>query len=216
MPPPGWCRSSRATATGSAGGTSPTSRPRSPTRSPSAPCYELDGLPDGPRRSCSRPTLRRAAGRPRPILTVGSLEHVAALSSWPGRVIVKLASSMRRYGGGIELVEKPRATGLRVDGVGDPSAPRRQRRRPPRRDRALAGRGRPGARRCGSATSRRRTYALLPTSHRYRLRLGTALWHGDKSRAAARGATCSHTTHDRRAASGRLPARHGRATTARW
>ena len=33
-----------------------------------------------------------------PILTVGSLEHVAALRGWSGRVMVKLASSMRRYG----------------------------------------------------------------------------------------------------------------------
>ena len=36
-------------------------------------------------------------------------------------------------------------------------------------------------------------YALLPTSHRYRLRLGTALWHGDKS-ALRLEASVLHTT----------------------
>ncbi len=34
----------------------------------------------------------------RPILTVGNAHHVGALDGWPGRVIIKLASSMRRYG----------------------------------------------------------------------------------------------------------------------
>ena len=36
-------------------------------------------------------------------------------------------------------------------------------------------------------------YALLPKSHRYRLRLGTALWHGDKS-ALRLEASVLHTT----------------------
>ena len=34
----------------------------------------------------------------RPVLTVGHLDHLAPLAGWPGRVMVKLASSMRRHG----------------------------------------------------------------------------------------------------------------------
>jgi hypothetical protein len=33
-----------------------------------------------------------------PILTVGSVDHVRVLDGWPGRVLVKLASSVRRFG----------------------------------------------------------------------------------------------------------------------
>jgi alanine racemase len=41
----------------------------------------------------------------RPVLTVGSIAHVRALADWQGRVIVKLASSMRRYG--VHVAELP-------------------------------------------------------------------------------------------------------------
>jgi alanine racemase len=43
------------------------------------------------------PTLAAPAGR-RAILTVSNESHVASLSGWTGQVVVKLASSMRRYG----------------------------------------------------------------------------------------------------------------------
>jgi alanine racemase len=141
--------------------------------------HELDGLPNGPTPVVLTPALE-APEDTHAILTVGSLEHIAALGSWPGRVIVKLASSMRRFGGGIGLVEKARAAGLGLEGVAI---------HPP-----LAG----DARHHRAEIERwldavdpsldvwvshltPSEYALLPNSHNYRLRLGTALWHGDKS-----------------------------------
>jgi alanine racemase len=153
--------------------------------------YELDGLPDVPTPVVLTPTLQAPAGT-RAILTVGSLEHIEALRSWYGRVIVKLASSMRRYGGGIGLVDAARAVGLGVEGVAI---------HPP-----LAG----DARQHRAEIERLletvdpsldvwvshlspAEYAQLPTSHGYRLRLGTALWHGDKS-ALRLEASVLHTT----------------------
>lgn len=58
----------------------------------------------------------------RPVLTVGSIAHVRALAGWRGRVIVKLASSMRRYG--VPAAELPAlldavaAAHLTVEGFG--------------------------------------------------------------------------------------------------
>jgi alanine racemase len=141
--------------------------------------HELDGLPAGLHVAVLTPTLTPPS-TDSPILTVASTEHVAALAGWSGRVVVKLASSMQRYGRGIELVDEARAAGLDVVGVSI---------HPP-----LA----------GSAEDHRQeiverlptidpglpvwishldtaTAATLPSSHTYRLRLGTALWHGDKS-----------------------------------
>lgn len=115
-----------------------------------------------------------------PVLTVGNAAHVDALRGWPGRVIVKLASSMQRYGRGSDLVDAARAAGLVVVGVSV---------HPP-----LAG---------SDADHRREIDAVLPAidpdlpvwvshlepsgcatlppTHTFRVRLGTALWHGDKS-----------------------------------
>lgn len=73
--------------------------------------HELAGLPDGVRplvltplapdggSSGSRPMaerLRQAAVSP--IVTAGAPEHVDILGDWTGAVLVKLASSMRRFG----------------------------------------------------------------------------------------------------------------------
>ena len=62
----------------------------------------------------SAPTTRRA------VLTVGSLAHVQALQGWGGRVMVKLASSMRRYGATPDelpaLLQAVRGAGLQVHG----------------------------------------------------------------------------------------------------
>lgn len=59
--------------------------------------HELTGLPAGVTAAVLTPTLRPPTDLT-PILTVGSTAHVDALAGWPGRVIVKLASSMRRFG----------------------------------------------------------------------------------------------------------------------
>ncbi len=141
--------------------------------------HELEGLPAGLHVVVLTPTLV-APPSTAPVLTVGNRIHLEALSDWPGRVLVKLSSSMHRYGRGPELLEEARRMGLDVVGVSI---------HPP-----LA----------GTAADHHReitelidgldpavavwvshldpvTYATLPTTHSYRLRLGTGLWHGDKS-----------------------------------
>ena len=140
--------------------------------------HELDGLPPQCTPVVLTPTLR-----PPPttdaVLTVGNRRHVDTLRDWPGRVIVKLESSMHRYGNGIELVERALAAGLRTVGVAI---------HPP-----LAG---TEDDHCRDIIGRLpeidpsldvwvshlapATYAALPDSHRYRLRAGTSLWHGDR------------------------------------
>lgn len=59
--------------------------------------HELAGLPAGGQIVVLTPTRRPPADL-HPILTVGSVHDVSALSGWRGRVVVKLASSMRRFG----------------------------------------------------------------------------------------------------------------------
>ena len=79
--------------------------------------HELAGLPSRVRPLVLTPpgpaALHncRAAARNRPIVTVGDAAHVAALDGWRGDVLVKLASSMRRFG-----VAHPRARRLRASG----------------------------------------------------------------------------------------------------
>jgi alanine racemase len=143
--------------------------------------HELADVPDDMTAvvltpALAAPTTRRGGT----ILTVGADAHIEALAGTAAHVLVKLESSMRRYGGEPELVDRARATGLDVVGVSI---------HPP-----LAGddedhvadvvRWLPAVDpalevwvshlSCGA-------YGSLPPTHRYRLRLGTALWHGDKS-----------------------------------
>src|SRR5215211_2956681 len=81
--------------------------------------HELDHVPAEMTAVVLTPT-RHPPPEPSPILTVGSLEHVRALTGWPGRVIVKLASSMRRFGvdpqGLGALTAAVRAAGLEIVG----------------------------------------------------------------------------------------------------
>jgi alanine racemase len=119
-----------------------------------------------------------------PILTVGNPAHIEALAGWHGRVLVKMASSMQRYGRSgaafRALVDQAAGVGLDVVGVSI---------HPP-----LAG----GPTDHGAEIAAlvetvdpalpvwvshldAHSYAALPSTHSYRLRLGTLLWHGDKS-----------------------------------
>jgi len=59
--------------------------------------HELVDVPADLTAVVLTPTLT-APTDTRAVLTVGSVEHVQGLQGWPGSVIVKLASSMRRYG----------------------------------------------------------------------------------------------------------------------
>ena len=140
--------------------------------------HELDGLPEQCTPVVLTPTLR-APSSTRPVLTVGNETHVAALAGWGGRVVVKLESSMHRYGGDVDLVVRAQEAGLRTVGVAI---------HPP-----LAGSDMehldqvltwlphidPSLDVWISHLSPYR-YAALPDSHRYHLRLGTYLWHGDR------------------------------------
>jgi len=59
--------------------------------------HELHDVPAALTPVVLTPTLQPPADT-HAILTVGSVAHATALRGWDGRVIVKLASSMRRYG----------------------------------------------------------------------------------------------------------------------
>ena len=141
--------------------------------------HELDGLPDELHAVVLTPTLVAPASA-MPILTVGRQDHIEALDGWGGRVLVKLESSMHRYGGDPALIDAARHRGLDVIGVSI---------HPP-----LA--GSPGDHAdeihgllvdvdpdltVWLSHLDPPTYNSLPTTHTYRLRLGTSLWHGDKS-----------------------------------
>ena len=141
--------------------------------------HELAGLPSSLTPIVLTPTLRPPRST-QPILTVGRREHIAALSGWDGRVIVKLSTELRRYGGDAALIGAVRAAGLGFAGVAL---------HPP-----LAGTDDDRVRQVLAhlADVPRDTvvwvshlgpeaFAALPDSHRFRLRVGTALWHGDKS-----------------------------------
>ena len=141
--------------------------------------HELDGLPDDVHPVVLTPTLTAPASIA-PVLTVGSQAHIDALTGWGGRVLVKLVSSMRRYGGDVELVDVARRAGLDVIGVslhppiaGSPSDHADE-------IRLVLDQVDPGLTMWVSHLDPT-TYASLPETHTYRLRLGTSLWHGDKS-----------------------------------
>jgi alanine racemase len=78
--------------------------------------HELDAVPSATTAVVLTPTLV-APERHDVVLTVAAHEHVDALASWSGRVLVKLASSMQRYGGEPELIAAAGAAGLDVLGV---------------------------------------------------------------------------------------------------
>jgi alanine racemase len=140
--------------------------------------HELDGLPSDVTAVVLTPTLQ-APPTGDPVLTVGSRRHISSLAGWGGRVIVKLESAMHRYGGSVELVSEAQRAGLRTVGVSIhlPLVGSDQERlgyvadQLPQIDPTLdvwLSHLSPGA------------YEHLPDSHRYKLRVGTYLWHGDR------------------------------------
>jgi alanine racemase len=141
--------------------------------------HELEGLPDSLTAVVLTPTLQAPATSD-PVLTVGRREHLDALDGWRGRLIVKLASDLRRFGGPSSLIGEARNRGHDVVGVAV---------HPP-----IAG---TDVDRLGQICTAiadvdpavpvwlshlgRDAYRSLPDDRSYRLRLGTSLWHGDKS-----------------------------------
>ena len=153
--------------------------------------HELDGLPSGPDVVVLTPVgaeafegaeARALVEHHDPILAVGSHEHIAALadSGWSGRVTVKLASNMLRFGRDIGLVDVAQSAGLDVVGVSvhPPTAGtvadhvHQVTDLLPVVDPELV---------VWVSHLTPEAFESLPESHRYRLRVGTALWHGDKS-----------------------------------
>lgn len=140
--------------------------------------HELAGLPDGVTPVVLTPTWRPPEST-EPVLTVGSEAHISALRDWDGRVIVKLESGMHRYGGSIDLVEQAQRAGLRTVGVAihPPLAGTDEEHRDeivnwlPKIDPSLD---------VWVSHIAPTLYEMLPDSHRYKLRLGTYLWHGDR------------------------------------
>ena len=140
--------------------------------------HELDGLPDRVVPVVLTPTLAAPSDEV-PVLTVASQAHIDALEGWHGRVIVKLESNMRRYGGTVDLVRRAHDAGLRTVGVAihPPTAGSDEDHRDqvvrllPQIDPSLD---------VWVSHLAPTTYASLPTTHRYRLRVGTYLWHGDR------------------------------------
>jgi alanine racemase len=140
--------------------------------------HELDGLPADTTAVVLTPTLRAPATTDA-VLTVGHRRHIEVLSDWGGRAIVKLASPMHRYGRTIDLVTEAQRVGLRTVGVAIhlPLAGTDDDRLrfvtdqlahiDPTLDVWLSHLS-PGA------------YETLPDSHRYKLRVGSYLWHGDR------------------------------------
>jgi alanine racemase len=80
--------------------------------------HELHDVPAALTPMVLTPTLA-APTSTRPILTVGHPSHVEALAGWPGSVMVKLASSMQRYGVSPAelpaLMSRVRAAGLTIE-----------------------------------------------------------------------------------------------------
>lgn len=141
--------------------------------------HELDAIPPTVDCVVLTPTLT-APDTITPILTVGSSAHVDALRGWGGRVLVKLASPMRRFGDGIELIDVARDAGLEVVGV-SVHPPLAGSTNDHAADVVVATEHVPGDLPVWVSHLDPATFAALPDSHRWRLRLGTLLWHGDKS-----------------------------------
>ncbi len=141
--------------------------------------HEVDAVPAGATAIVLTPTLRPPTS-PDVVLTVGSQRHIDALGSWGGRVIVKLESSMHRFGGGIELVERAQWAGLRTVGVaihpplsgGEEQHLADVLRWLPEIDPSLD---------VWVSHLSPSTFESLPESHRYKIRIGTYLWHGDRA-----------------------------------
>lgn len=140
--------------------------------------HELDGLPGSVTPVVLTPTLTPPAST-EPVLTVGHPAHVEALRGWAGRVVVKLESSMHRYGGDVDLVVTAQHAGLRTVGVAI---------HPPLAGTDMAHLDEilvrlpeidPSLDVWVSHLSPHR-YSALPDSHRYKMRMGTHLWHGDR------------------------------------
>ena len=140
--------------------------------------HEIDGVPDALDVVVLTPSL--SGPDERAILTIGSAEHISPIKRSAQRVIVKLQSSMNRYGGAATLVDEARAAGLVVDGVAlhlplEGSEDERVTEVTQRLN------GVPTDVDVWLSHIEPESISLLPTEYSYRLRLGTLLWHGSRT-----------------------------------
>jgi alanine racemase len=145
--------------------------------------HELQGLPPELTAIVLTPTLSPPTSTI-PILTVGNEQHIEALNGWNGRVTVKLTSAMQRYGRGPELIDQAQQAGLDV--VSASIHPSLTGSTADQRAEIFAAglaepSGIPADLPIWVSHLGPTSYASLPSTRQYRLRLGTALWHGDKS-----------------------------------
>ena len=158
--------------------------------------HELSGLPDDLAAVVLSPTLTPSA-RPRTIHTIGNDAHLEALARVGGHAVVKIRSSMNRHGALAEdspaLVNRCQRTGIEVVALSihpplaGTSADHRA-----EIERLLAVHDANG----GDPTLAAWVSHLDPVDYdalraahpgrEWRLRLGSALWHGDKSMLALR------------------------------
>jgi alanine racemase len=141
--------------------------------------HELNDLPTGIEPVVLTPTLIEPPTDD-VILTVAHADHIRVLADKPRRVLVKLASQMHRYGGDASLIDEATEAGLEVVGVSihPPLAGSDQEHidqilahlpdLAPELDVWISHVG-PEA------------IAALPDDRRWRVRVGTALWHGERS-----------------------------------
>lgn len=152
--------------------------------------HEIASVPLGCTAIVLTPTLdpTSVADSDDVILTIGSSTHLEALGRTKRRVVVKVRSSMHRYGVPIgdldDLVDRVRTAGHRVEATsihlplgGDPDEAS-----------ALLDRIDPSLEVHLSHVTVDQYTDLVTRhpDHRLRLRLGTQLWHGDKSAFALR------------------------------
>lgn len=144
--------------------------------------HELDGLPGELTALVLTPTLSAPASTS-PILTVGNEQHIGCLDGWQGRVTVKLTSDMYRFGRATDLIDQARDAGLDVMSVSiHPSLVGTMADHRAQIVETIAGLPRTDANLpVWVSHLDHDTYTSLPPDRPYGLRLGTALWHGDKS-----------------------------------
>ncbi len=139
--------------------------------------HELTGLPGSVTPVVLTPSFR--GPEPQAVLTVGNESHLAPLSGSGQRVIVKLASSMHRYGGQVDLLEQVLEHNLDVLGVAIHLP--------------LVASDDDRVTQVTSLVEQVPTstpvwlshidptlIGRLPSTHSYVLRVGTELWHGDR------------------------------------
>ncbi|MFM7044992.1 MAG: alanine racemase, partial [Ilumatobacteraceae bacterium] len=156
--------------------------------------HELADVPSALRPVVLTPTLAppppAPAGHLPAVLTVGGAEHVDALAGWTGAVMVKLRSSMHRYGvaaDGLEpLVRRVVAAGLDIAGfalhlplAGDDAARSREAEHwVDRLDALPDGLGEGELWLSHLAPPAVASLAARHAKRRIRIRVGTMLWHG--------------------------------------